>query len=855
MDRQILNFTANEQILVCDNPIKISTNKVNYIEARFDLGQNWSGYDSVRAVWFNDFQCISTVLDSQGVTFVPFEVMKRRGNVKVNLVGSISEDDVLTDRLTSYPVVAVIVDCIAQITGANTSPITPSEYEQFVASVRNDADRAEAGATSAETYASNAESSADNALLYSQNSEASAIRASGYALDAQGYAQNASESAQNAETYASEAEDARDEIRNMSANATTLPSLSLGIPQGIQGEKGDNGDTGATPNLTIGTVETLEPTESATATITGTDENPVLNLGLPKGEQGEVSLDELLQNTIVQTNSDSVPYNFRPTPSCGSLEYDEIVGASVGWNQLVQNGDFSDGTSHWRGAYGNINATDGELTYEIVSTGINFFDNQVSQGVLDSRMNIPANHVIFLNCETYAPNDNEFYMSVRTNSVGQSGVGITRVRPTPNKWSKFSKVGKTTGLVTDIAFYWSMNTNYAVGDQVKLRNAYIIDLTAMFGTTIANYVYSLEQANAGAGVAWLKSHFPCFNSYQPYNAGSIESVNGLQSHEMVGVNQWDEEWEVGSIYMQTGGDSSTAGFCRSKYFRVFPNATYFMKCPTAMSAFFYDENKAYLGDAYFATPYNSTFTTPPNATYMRFRNSVANTWTPYNHDICINLSDASRNGQYEPYVKHSYPLDSTLTLRGIPKIADGKMYYDGDEYESDGTVTRKYGIVDLGTLGYTPLAIGEADARFLCNSINSTLKPAPSNSTLANVICAKYPTASVSARPDKSICVYADSGFIIRDSAFSDVETLKNALSGTYLVYEMKTPTTETATPYTNPQASYDGGTEEYVSDCIVPIGHETEYPMTFSDTMPTADGTYTMSVTITNGKRTINWT
>lgn len=137
MDRQILNFTANEQILTVDEPIRISTNKVNYIEAHFDLGQNWSGYDSVRAVWYNDFYCISTVLDSQGVCFVPSEVMKRNGKVKVNLVGSISENDVLTDRLTSYPVVAVIVDCTAQINGAETSPITPSQFEQYVAIVRN----------------------------------------------------------------------------------------------------------------------------------------------------------------------------------------------------------------------------------------------------------------------------------------------------------------------------------------------------------------------------------------------------------------------------------------------------------------------------------------------------------------------------------------------------------------------------------------------------------------------------------------------------------------------------------------------------------------------------------------------
>lgn len=40
----------------------------------------------------------------------------------------------------------------------------------------------------------------------------------------------------------------------------------------------------------------------------------------------------------------------------------------------------------------------------------------------------------------------------------------------------------------------------------------------------------------------------------------------------------------------------------------------------------------------------------------------------------------------------NYPLDSSLTLRGIPKLTDGKLWYDGDRYEADGTVTRKYGI-------------------------------------------------------------------------------------------------------------------------------------------------------------------
>ena len=41
--------------------------------------------------------------------------------------------------------------------------------------------------------------------------------------------------------------------------------------------------TGATPNLTIGTVTTLPAGSNATASITGTAEDPVLNLGLPSG--------------------------------------------------------------------------------------------------------------------------------------------------------------------------------------------------------------------------------------------------------------------------------------------------------------------------------------------------------------------------------------------------------------------------------------------------------------------------------------------------------------------------------------------------------------------------------------------
>ena len=55
------------------------------------------------------------------------------------------------------------------------------------------------------------------------------------------------------------------------------PVLNLSIPQGV---------VGATPNFTVGTVTTGEPGSSVIVTITGTPEAPVLNVTIPQGMQG-----------------------------------------------------------------------------------------------------------------------------------------------------------------------------------------------------------------------------------------------------------------------------------------------------------------------------------------------------------------------------------------------------------------------------------------------------------------------------------------------------------------------------------------------------------------------------------------
>ena len=173
----------------------------------------------------------------------------------------------------------------------------------------------------------------------------------------------------------------------------------------------------------------------------------------------------------------------------------------------------------------------------------------------------------------------------------------------------------------------------------------------------------------------------------------------------------------------------------------------------------------------------------------------------------------------------SYPLDHSVTRRGIYKLDENnKLYADGDTDDGKGTMTVKYGVVDLGTLTWTK-------GTYAFYSDGTGLKTGSTN-----VVCAKYPnvgTMSGADMPDKSISPQSSGRIYIKDSIYSDAATFTTAVSGVYLVYELATPTTETVEPFTNPQQVDRYGTEEYVDfpyfvedrDVEVPVGHITQYP------------------------------
>lgn len=221
MDKQIITFTANEQHLHKTGGLDIfATKTVSYIEAHFDLGQNWSGYDSIEAVWWNDYvRPVRTVLDTEGICVVPTEVLLRKGAVYVNLVGVISSGNVLTDRLTTRPITALTNKFNAQLGEGTTTPLTPSEYEQFVATVKADADRAEDAKDSARVYAGNALSSAQNALVSETNASTSETNAHTSEVNAKASEVNAKASEDNASASATEAEEWADKAEQSAEDA------------------------------------------------------------------------------------------------------------------------------------------------------------------------------------------------------------------------------------------------------------------------------------------------------------------------------------------------------------------------------------------------------------------------------------------------------------------------------------------------------------------------------------------------------------------------------------------------------------------------------------------------------------
>lgn len=106
MNKQIIEFEApGNQKLKRVSPLRtFACDTVNYIEAHFNLSDEWAGYNERYAVWYTERGQKESTIDADGKTVIPREVLTQPGTLKMNLCFNYVENSKLTARDTSYPV-------------------------------------------------------------------------------------------------------------------------------------------------------------------------------------------------------------------------------------------------------------------------------------------------------------------------------------------------------------------------------------------------------------------------------------------------------------------------------------------------------------------------------------------------------------------------------------------------------------------------------------------------------------------------------------------------------------------------------------------------------------------------------
>ena len=240
------------------------------------------------------------------------------------------------------------------------------------------------------------------------------------------------------------------------------------------------------------------------------------------------------------------------------------------------------------------------------------------------------------------------------------------------------KVNKTGETLLETESVVGATTYTKITGTFTLQEETTIWVSAAFKASYSTLYYRNAMIESGSEAT----------AYAPYS--NICPISGWTGAKVSvnGVNQWDEEWELGGINSSTGANYSSDTVIRSKnYIRVLPNETYYVKSPATLVLLAYDENKNFIKRAWAGynttTAHNQSFTVPSNVHYIRFNLAA----TTYNHDISVNYP--STETDYHAYDGNTYSVTweeagtvygGTLDVTtGELVVTWGKKVFDGSE--------------------------------------------------------------------------------------------------------------------------------------------------------------------------------
>ena len=224
------------------------------------------------------------------------------------------------------------------------------------------------------------------------------------------------------------------------------------------------------------------------ATSTNAVENRVV-AGAIEGIESELSSPD---------TSDNEPYLLRDSAS-GTADrmVDELVGGTIAWNQLVDVNSIPS-----KASVGIVGINNGDGTYTI---------NGLSSGVFEAYnfYTLSKGKYLIQGCPTGG--SSETYKLYYGGSYDYGNGFIYNEESVSAR--RTLDIIVSSGITVDNVIF----------------KPQLFDLTRMFGSTIADYIYSLEQNTAGAGVAFFRKLFP--EDYYAYNAGELISVKAT-AHKM-----------------------------------------------------------------------------------------------------------------------------------------------------------------------------------------------------------------------------------------------------------------------------------------------------------------------------------
>lgn len=505
---------------------------------------------------------------------------------------------------------------------------------------------------------------------------------------------------------------------------------------------------------------------------------------------------------------DTKPYLIRPASQLGTKAYDKLVGMSVGWNQKQHNGDFKDGTSGYSSSTGTMS----------VSNGVMSFIANVKEGHLDTVNDTVSGHKFLSKIDIQTSATGYVYVLYKA--------GAAKYVSKTNQWETIAGIFDP-GYTGAFSFPRIYDARPSGWDAIKVRNRNLIDLTAALTPQVADYIYSLETANAGDGVAFFREHFP--EVYYSYNPGELIST-APTAKEVTGKNLW-------SIDVNIDDNKYTHSYAPGdliKTLSLLVGETVAWSCATTGSP-----SGVPIGH------FKVLDSTGKELFYMSPGVSRVIPDVPFNDARQILVYGSAYGGtvnncqlelgstatEYEPYHVTRYPYPN-VRLGGIPKIVNGQLSSDGDTLDSDGALKRKYGLVDLGTLNWN-MSSNEnyfysvnlpynspINARNIINGKGYDLTTYANGADLYQGTSDKVLGLSLTSIGSSTKAVY------VRDSSYTTSAAFKTAMSGVMLLYELAEPYTEHVQPFVSPQKVDPLGLEIYEDKRPVPIpvNHETRY-------------------------------